>query len=277
MSVVDQRPRDGFTLLEVLVALGILVMVMGIVGAALLTTINGWDHGQRALDTMRRGEHVMEQLANALRSTAAGGASTKRGVYSFQISNTEGNPPLANLSWVTSSGAFLPPRSPLVYGLHRIALSIEQMEDGRSALAVRAWPYLMDDPELISSIEPGFLAPDIAGLSCRVYDYQQQGWQTEWTSTNAVPALVEISVYVNTETNAEPLLLQRLIEMPLGVTNVNQTIRIEMNPFAPSSGSSKKKSSKGKKDSGRGGDQGGRGQHGRSGLQAVPQSGGRSR
>jgi hypothetical protein len=272
VSAVDQRRRGGFSLLEVLVALGVLVTVMGIVGAALVSTINGWDRGQRALDGMRRGEHVMDQLANALRSTAAGGASTKRGVYAFQISNTEGNPPLATLSWVTSSGAFLPPGSPLIYGLHRIALSIEQMDDGRSALAVRAWPYLMDDPDLIDSIEPGFLAPDISGLSCRVYDYQRQDWQTEWASSNAVPALVEINVYVNSETNAEPLQLQRLIEMPLGVTNVNDTIRIEMNPFAPSSGSSEKKGSKGSKDSGRG-----RSQHGSSGLQAVPQSGSRSR
>lgn len=262
MSVADQRRRAGFSLLEVLVALGVLVTVMAVVGATLVTTINGWDRGQRALDGLRRGEHVLDQLANALRSTAAGGASTKRGVYAFQISNTAGNPPLATMSWVTSSGAFLPPRSPLLYGLHRIALSIERMDDGRPALAVRAWPYLMDDPDLMDGIEPGFLAPDIAGLSCRVYDYQQQSWQTEWTSSNAVPALVEISVYVNAENQAEPLLLQRLIEMPLGVTNLNDTVRIEMNPFAPTAGGRSKRE--------RSAPDGG-------GSQPAPQGGGRSR
>ena len=66
------RPRHGggFTLLEVLVALTVLVTVMAIVGATLVATINGWDRGQRALDGMRRGEYVMDQLANALRSSA---------------------------------------------------------------------------------------------------------------------------------------------------------------------------------------------------------------
>lgn len=262
MSAVEQRGRSGFTLLEVLVALTILVSVMAIVGAAMVTTIDGWDRGQRALEGLRRGEHVMDQLANALRSTAGGGASTKQGIYSFQISNTDDNPPAGTMSWVTGSAAFLPPGSPLVYGLHRIALSIEQTDDGRPALAVRAWPYLVTDPDLLDTIEPGFLAPGVSGLSCRVFDYQVQDWQTEWTSSNALPALVEITLYVNNDANdtttAEPQVLQRLIEMPLGVTNVTAAMRISLNPFPPTSGGGRgKKSNKNKKGSkGEGGPRG---------------------
>ena len=234
------KSNAGFTLLEILVALSVLITVMAIVGASLVSTIDGWDHGQRALDGLRRGEHVMDQLANALRSSAGGGAAPKPGMYSFQINNVDGTPPVATLSWVTSSGAFLPPNSPLAYGLHRIALSIEQMNDGRPALAVRSWPYLVENPDDLG-IEPGFLAPEVSGLMCRVYDYQQQTWQTEWPNSNALPALVEITVYVNTETNAEPLVLQRLIEMPLGVTNVTDSMRITLNPFPASTGTGGKK------------------------------------
>ncbi|MCX7007774.1 MAG: prepilin-type N-terminal cleavage/methylation domain-containing protein [Kiritimatiellaeota bacterium] len=230
-TLARRRGRAGFTLLEVLVALGVFVAIMGIVGTTLVATVDGWDRGQRALDNMRRGDHVIDQLANALRSTSGGGASTKRGIYAFQLANIDGNPPTAELSWVTASPAFLPPNSPLAYGIHRIGLRIESLTDGRPALAVRAWPYLMTDQDEIAAIEPGFLAPNISGFQCRCYDYQVQDWSPEWTSSNALPAIVEITLYVNsgTDTTAEPLILQRLVEMPLDVTNVNQATAISLN------------------------------------------------
>jgi hypothetical protein len=241
------KGRGGFTLLEVLVALGVFIAVMAIVGTSLVATVNGWDRGQRALDELRRGEHVMEQLASALRSTCGGGASTKRGIYAFQLANTDGSPPVAELSWVTASPAFLPPNSPLAYGVHRIGLAVETLTDGRPALAVRAWPYVMTDPDQISLIEPGFLAPGISGFQCRCYDFQAQDWTLEWTSSNALPAIVELTLYVHSETNnAEPLVLQRLIEMPLGTTNVNNAFSFSLNLPAAAGGGGKGKSTKGK-------------------------------
>ena len=259
-SAADQRRRSGFTLLELLVALSVLVVVMSIVGAALVTTINSWDRSQRVLDDLRRGEIVMDQLANALRSTCGGGASTKKGMYAFQVANNEGNPgnpPTATLSWVTASAAFLPPGSPLAYGIHRISLSIEPYKDGRPALAVRAWPYLVDDPDAIAALTPGFLAPNISGLMCRCYDFQAQNWGLDWLSSNALPAIVEITVYVNSETNnAEPLILQRLIEMPLGVTNVNNAMSISLNLPASLVGGGRGKGKGSGKGKGKGGQRG---------------------
>ena len=273
----DVSNRGGFTLLEVLVSLGVFIAVMAIVGTSLVATVHGWDRGQKALDELRRGEHVMEQLASALRSTCGGGASTRRGIYGFQLVNVDGNPPTAELSWVTASPAFLPPNSPYAYGVHRIGLAIETLTDGRPALAVRAWPYLMTDADQLAQIEPGFLAPGISGFQCRTYDFQTQEWSLEWTSSNALPAIVELTLYVNSETNAaaEPLVLQRLIEMPLGVTNVNQAMSISLNLPAAAGGGrgTKGKNTKGKskgKDGNigpRGGEQGGPmgGQPGRGG------------
>jgi type II secretory pathway pseudopilin PulG len=255
LSAANQRERGGFTLLEVLVSLGVFIAVMGIVGTSLVATVNGWDRGQRALDELRRGEHVMDQLASALRSTCGGGASTKRGIYAFQLANTDTEPPAAQLSWVTTSPAFLPPGSPLAYGTHRIGLSIETLTDGRPALAVRAWPYLMTDQDEIAALEPGFLAPGVSGFLCRCYDFQTQDWSLEWTSSNALPAIIEITLYVNSATNnaAEPLVLQRLIDMPLGSTNVNNALAITLNLPASMQGGGKgkgksKSKAKGSKD-----------------------------
>lgn len=254
-SVADRRRRGGFTLLEVLVSLGVFIAVMGIVGTSLVATVNGWDRGQRALDGLRRGEHVMDQLASALRSSCGGGASTKSGTYAFQLANSDSEPPTAQLSWVTASPAFLPPGSPLAYGIHRIGLTIETLTDGRPALAVRAWPYLMTDPDEIAAIEPGFLAPNISGFLCRCYDFDVQDWSLDWTSSNALPATVELTLYVSSETNsaAEPLILQRLIELPLGSTNANNAVAITLNlPTALQGGGSKAKGKKGQGKNGKG-------------------------
>jgi len=254
-SAADRRRRGGFTLLEVLVSLGVFIAVMGIVGTSLVATVNGWDRGQRALDGLRRGEHVMDQLASAIRSTCGGGASTKRGIYAFQLANSDTEPPAAQLSWVTASPAFLPPGSPLAYGIHRIGLSIETLTDGRPALAVRAWPYLMTDQDEIAAVEPGFLAPNISGFMCRCYDFDAQDWTLDWTSSNALPATVELTIYVSSETNsaAEPLILQRLIELPLGSTNVNNAMAITLNlPAALQGGGSKAKAKNGKGKNGKG-------------------------
>ncbi len=278
LSVAEQRRRGGFTLLEVLVALGVFIAVMGIVGTSLVATVNGWDRGQRALDNLRRGEHVMDQLASALRSTCGGGASTKRGIYAFQLANTDTEPPAAQLSWVTSSPAFLPPGSPLAYGIHRIGLSIETLTDGRPALAVRAWPYLMTDQDEIAAIEPGFLAPNVSGFLCRCYDFQAQDWTLDWTSSNALPAIIEITLYVNSATNsaAEPLILQRLIDMPLGSTNVNNALAITLNLPASMQGGTGKGKGKGNKKATSGkGSQGapnqGQPNRGRGGNMGAPQ------
>ncbi len=232
-------------------SLAVFIAVMAIVGTSLVATVSGWDRGQRTLDELRRGEHVMEQLASALRSTCGGGASTRRGIYAFQLVNAEGAPPTAELSWVTASPAFLPPNSPLAYGVHRIGLAIETLTDGRPALAVRAWPYVMTDPDQLALIEPGFLAPGISGFQCRCYDFQAQDWTLEWTSSNALPAIVELTLYVHSETNnaAEPLVLQRLIEMPLGATNVNQAFSFSLNLPASAGGGGKGKSKGKGKDS----------------------------
>jgi len=164
----------------------------------MVTTINGWERGQRAIEGLRRGEHVMDQLANALRSTAGGGASTKQASTISKINNNDDNPPAGTMSWVTGSAAFLPPGSPLAYGLHRIALSTNKPMPARPALVVRAWPYLVTDSNQLDVIEPGFIARS-ERLACRVFDYQVQDWQTEWTSSNALPALVEITIYVNND------------------------------------------------------------------------------
>ena len=60
----------GFTLLELLVALMILVFAFAIIWSTFSATVTAWQRGGQLLDELRHGDFVMEQLVSALRSAA---------------------------------------------------------------------------------------------------------------------------------------------------------------------------------------------------------------
>ena len=246
-STAPRRAR-GFTLIEILVAMAVLVTVMAIIVSAFSAVMNGWDRGRRTLDGLRRGEYVMEQVVDALHSAMASGAAKKAGAYRFEVDNG----PVGSLSWVTTSSALLPPHSWLENVPHRLALSVEPLANGELALMARAWPYLADTN--LVDLTPGFIAPAICGLACQVYNYDTQLWDEEWTTSNSLPAQVQITLYVTVADRVEPMMLQRLVEIPLGVTNQQQKTDISTFPSPTTSGSSG-----GGGGSGRGGGGGGRG------------------
>jgi len=229
-------PAEGFTLIEVLVAMAVLITVMAIVVGAFHAVLGGWERGRRTLDGLRRGEYVMEQTVDALHSATSFGAARKANVYSFDVGSAAANAAGGSLSWVTTSSAFLPPRSWLENVPHRLLLSIEPQASGEPALVARAWPYLADTN--LVDWTPGFVAPAISGLACQIYNYDSREWDDTWGNSNNLPAQVQITLYVKVEDRTEPMVLQRLVEIPLGVTNAQQSASIDNFPAPAASGSS---------------------------------------
>jgi hypothetical protein len=61
-------------------------------------------------------------------------------------------------------------------------------------------------------------------LSCKIYDTHdgEDRWRDDWEYSNAIPGLVEITLYADPpEKNADPVEFRQVIEIPLGppVTN----------------------------------------------------------
>ena len=246
------RRANGFTLVEVLVALAVFVAIMAIVIGAFQSVLQGWERGRRMVDGLHRGEYVMEQLVDALHSAMAYGAARQARAYSYEVDNNGGaQAPAGTLSWVTTSSALLPPRSWLEKVPHRLAISIEPQADGQPTLTVRAWPYLADTNTV--DFTPIFRAPDVCGFACQVFNYEQQQWSDDWAASNALPAQVQLTLYIQVESNGPPLVLQRLVEIPLGVTNEQQNTRIDMFPPPASASGGGGRGSRGGRG---GGDQG---------------------
>ena len=223
---VRYRGREGFTLLELLVALAILTAAFGIIWSTFSSTVKAWTRGTELLDDLHRGDFVMEQLTSALRSAAF--FRTAPDKYGFWLKDRgSGDDSHDEISWVTSGTAFLPPDSPLANGLHRIMVTIEDNKDGDPAVRVKAFPHLAEvDPDSVE-VEEWFVSTEIKGLECKVYNQEDEDWDEEWEDTNSIPTLVSITLYMDPiEEYGDPVELKRLIEIPVA-PDINDPVNPE--------------------------------------------------
>ncbi|MDD3604693.1 MAG: type II secretion system protein [Kiritimatiellae bacterium] len=209
MSHADQR---GFTLLEVLCAVAILATAMSVILGTFTVCVRAWTRGEEALDDLHHGDYVMEQLVSALRSAAWFGTSP--GKYGFHLEDRGGDYPQDMISWVTSGTAFLPQGSELAHGLHRLTVSIEDNEDGDDAVAIRSFPHLADLKD--DESEPWFVSSVVKGLNCRIYNVEDEDWEDDWEDTNAIPQIVEITLYMDPlERYGDPITIKRMVQIPV--------------------------------------------------------------
>lgn len=223
--VSRRRSAAGFTLLELLVALAILVFAFAIIWETFSGTVMAWQRGTQLLDELRHGDFVMEQLVSALRSAAF--FKGNEGRYGFRLeTGNAGSYPGDKLSWVTTSSAFIPPDSELSKGTHRIVFSIEDNEDNQPSVCIRAYDPMLEDEDTME-IERWFVSTEVQGIQCRVYNLEEKIWENSWEGeqTNTLPSLVEITLYMDpVEEFGDPVTLKRVLEIPIApaVTNAVQ-------------------------------------------------------
>ena len=135
--------RSAFTLIEVLVAVGLLAAAMAIALGSYASISRAWRRGIVMADSLNHGDYAMEQLVGGLRcafypppqSNAAGGWPD----FGFWLEKRGSGAEARDvISWVKSGSALLGSESTLVRGLHRVRVSVEEDSDGVPALAVPA-------------------------------------------------------------------------------------------------------------------------------------------
>jgi prepilin-type N-terminal cleavage/methylation domain-containing protein len=215
------RCASGFTLMEIMIAMVILAMAITVAFQTFSAITRAWTGARARLDTIHHGDFVLDRIASALRSAAFFENSKEQ--CSFRIKNNSSGEGEHTISWVTSSAAFIPPSAEeLAYGVHRIEVGAGMNEDGEEGLQVTAWPYLADEDEVEK--KSWLVSENVLGLRCRIYDTTEgeEGWTDTWEYSNAIPGLVEITLYAQSDEEfGQPIELRRLIEIPLGpaVTN----------------------------------------------------------
>jgi prepilin-type N-terminal cleavage/methylation domain-containing protein len=211
--------REGFTLLELIVAMVVLVIAMTIAFQAFSGTIRGWRRGTEVMEGLKHGEFAMDQLAQAVRSTIY--FYNPRKNYAFLIEKeSKGAYPADILNFVTASPAFMPESSPLKYGPHRIKLYIDTDDRGNPALFSLAFPALANPEKLeeeYDDAEPHLVSRAVQGLEVLLYEEEKEDWTTdEWEEENSVPERIKLIVYVGSEDkNEDPIVFEQIIEIPV--------------------------------------------------------------
>ncbi len=227
-AILRLRRRAAFTLIEVLVAVTILATAFTIIWTTFSVSLDGWRRGQVALDRLHHGDFVMEQVVSGLRSAAY--FQTRPDKYGFWLEN---HGERDAISWVTSGSAFMKPEDPLARGLHRIWIGIAANEEGDDAFAVRAYPHFSEDVEP-EDVEPWFISSRIEGLDCQIWNNEQEDWDNEWEDTNAVPPLVQVTLFLKpVERGGEPIKMSRLVEIPIGPSTTGRVQRTTGGEEAP--------------------------------------------
>ena len=210
----NPRRRSGFTLLELLIAIVILITVVVLVASIYSNTLKAWNQAEGVIDELHQGDYIIEQVVGAIRSSAF--FPNNRKIYGFWLDDRGASASAHDqISFVTSSSAFIPSDSPYQNSLHRLFITVDSDRQGRDGLVVRALPHMSKDKELADA-EPWLVSSRVTGFDCRVYDWEQKDWSDTWEDTNKIPGLVKITLTIKpVKDDAPPLEISRVIEIPI--------------------------------------------------------------
>ena len=210
------KRRSGFTLLELIVALTLLVVAMSIAFQAFSGTMQGWKRGTEVIDGIKHGDFAMTQLKAALNSTIY--FFNNRKTYAFTLEKESfGRLPTDRISFVTSSGAMMPYDSPFAQGPHRLTLYIDDEEGAPAlyAIALPAVPNAEDEEDEIET-DPILVSTAIQGLEILIWDEETEDWIEEWEPENSVPERIKVTIWVASDReDEEPIAFFRVLELPV--------------------------------------------------------------
>jgi hypothetical protein len=219
-----RRRENGFTLLELLVAVLLVMMAFTMIYATFTTVTKSWRMGNELAEDLHHGDFVMDQLVMGLRSTYYPDAAGRVVDYGFILEDTgAGENSADSISWVKRGYAFTATNSPTVAGPHRLKFSMEDNGDGDLAPAVRFWrPYaLPEDFDYEKDVDAELISGRVRGFNCRVATNMIDGeweWEDTWEDecTNRLPLAVELTLYLEPlEEDGECIKMMRFVEIPV--------------------------------------------------------------
>ena len=184
MRTATTRRPTGFTLVEVMIAIGILALVIASIYSTWTAILRASKSGQTAAAAVQRTRIVVRLLEDSLSSAQSFGANP--GYYGFMAENGDE----ASLSFVARlSQAF--PRGGRFGDLdvRRVTFSVQPGSDGGRNLVLRQVPLVMETDE-DESEHPIVLSKNVKEFSMEFWDSRLNDWVDEWKQTNQLPRLV---------------------------------------------------------------------------------------
>ena len=178
------RSHRAFTLVEILIAMGILSMVLAAIYSSWTSILRASKVGLDSAAAVQRARiagRIIEESLSSVESFAQ-----NQRYYSFVAEN--GSEPL--LSFVTRlSPSF--PRNGKFAGLdvRRVVFSVENGQ-----LMLRQKPYLMEDMDEDEKKYPLVLGYNVKEFKTEFWDIRLNDWIDEWKQTNQLPVMVRVTL-----------------------------------------------------------------------------------
>ena len=194
----SRLPVRAFTLIEILIAIGIFMMVISAIYTTWTAILRGSHTATEVAANIQRGRIAVRALEDSLLTAVNFTSNVK--YYTF-LADTAGE--YAALSFVARlpesfPGSGFNPND----AVRRISFTVEEGDHGANRLVMRQVP-LLTDPDAGYEPQMLVLSQDVRKFLLEFYDAQRNEWLTEWTQTNALPRLVRVLLEQGTSRNKE--------------------------------------------------------------------------
>lgn len=189
--------RQGFTLIEIMIALVIFTMVIGVIYSTWLLIMRAARVGQEVAAQAQSQRMAIRSIEDGLTCVQSFQADMK--YYWFAVEN--GSAPL--LSFAARVPANFPRNGKFGgFNVRRLTFSLQTDDNGDKELVLRQNPILMDpgqdQDEFHEQASPLVLARNVQKFTIDCWGTNQQDnaaeWLDEWDNTNAIPQLIRITL-----------------------------------------------------------------------------------
>ncbi len=187
--------QSGFTLLELILAMGMIAMLAVSLYATLRVAFKARDSAVSGITVMRAANVAMDMLGQDLESALPPTGLLAGAFLAQHNGDVQTSLDVLEFYCVGSSDSLDPPRSS---GFRKVDLGMLPSPDGRGYLLVRHVTHNLLAPQEVQPDEE-ILCRNVKSFSLRYYDGEQ--WQEDWDSTqlgNILPVAVQVDLVIQT-------------------------------------------------------------------------------
>lgn len=218
-SYIVNRKSGAFTLIEIMIAMGIFAMLVAALFATWTLVIRATLVGKRTAAQLQRERVAMHTMEDALTCIQSHQASIN--YYLFIVQN--GSQPYLSFTAdlpqsFPRSGEFLsdtPDGTAMDYYLRRVTFSLQPAQNGEKDLVLQQNQILMDVPDAEKRL-PLVLAHNVSDFLIECWDTNAMQWDTAWDSTNMIPPLLRVTIAFGNQNSGGAQVITRVICFPSG-------------------------------------------------------------